>query len=432
MIRQISYPAPETWPKLVRRPVRQFDEIEPAIRQVFERVRQEGDQALKAYTAQFDSVQLDRLTVSAAEVAEAAARVPDELKAAIEVAHGNIKRFHESQVEEVCKVETMPGVTCWRKSVGIDRVGLYIPGGTAPLFSTLLMLGVPAQLAGCRQIVLCTPPGKDGRIHDSILYTASLLGLSTIIKVGGSQAIAALTFGTETVPAVDKIFGPGNQYVTVAKQMAGRYGVAIDMPAGPSEVLVIADDTADADFISADLLSQAEHGADSQVVLVTDSERLLEEVNHALEKQLCQLPRRELTAQALQASMAVLLRDGEEMIRFSNHYAPEHLILAVRDPEQLAARVVNAGSVFMGHYSPESAGDYASGTNHTLPTNGYARNYSGVSLDSFVRKITFQHLTPAGLQQIGPTVERMAAAEGLQAHKNAVSIRLEKLGKGGN
>jgi histidinol dehydrogenase len=278
--------------------------------------------------------------------------------------------------------------------------------------------------------VLCTPPGKDGRIHDSILYTASLLGLSAIIKVGGSQAIAALTFGTETVPAVDKIFGPGNQYVTVAKQMAGQYGVAIDMPAGPSEVLVIADATADPDFVAADLLSQAEHGADSQAVLVTDSERLLEEVNLCLERQLRQLPRRDLTAQALQASMAVLLRDGEEMIRFSNQYAPEHLILAVRDPEQLASRVINAGSVFLGHYSPESAGDYASGTNHTLPTNGYARNYSGVSLDSFVKKITFQHLTPEGLQQIGRTVEQMAEAEGLQAHKNAVSIRLEKISKG--
>jgi histidinol dehydrogenase len=429
MIRIIIKPAPDSWSELVQRPVRRFEETEPAIRQVFEQVRQHGDQALQSLTALYDGVHLQELTVTGVEIAEAVNRVPEELQAAIRQAYQNIRSFHELQREEVRQVETMPGVLCWRKSVGIDRVGLYIPGGTAPLFSTLLMLGVPAVLAGCRHIVLCTPPGKDGRVHDSILFTASILGLTKIIKVGGSQAIAALTFGTETVPVVDKIFGPGNQYVTVAKQMAVQYGVAIDMPAGPSEVLVIADETADPEFVAADLLSQAEHGADSQVVLVTDSEPLLKQVDAALERQLSQLPRRELALQALQASLAILLRNEEEMIGFSNRYAPEHLILATRDPEELAQQVINAGSVFLGHYSPESAGDYASGTNHTLPTNGYARNYSGVSLDSFVKKITFQHLSPEGLRQIGRTVELMAEAEGLEAHKNAVLIRLNKMRK---
>ena len=427
MIRKIRYPDPAAWPELVKRPVRTFEEVEPAIRQVFDEVRLNGDDALRAYTSRFDGVELEALTVTEAEIAGAVARVPQELQDAIRQAYQNVRAFHEQQREGVKQMETMPGVVCWRRSVGIDRVGLYIPGGTAPLFSTLLMLGVPAVLAGCRQIVLCTPPGKDGRIHDSILFTASLLGLTKIFKVGGSQAIAALTYGTETVPAVDKIFGPGNQYVTVAKQLAGRYGVAIDMPAGPSEVLVIADDSADPAFVAADLLSQAEHGADSQVVLLTDSEDLLNKVNEAVAQQLSRLPRHELTQQALKSSLAVLLQTREEMMAFSNLYAPEHLILAIRQPEELADQVINAGSVFLGHYSPESAGDYASGTNHTLPTNGYARNYSGVSLDSFVKKITFQHLSPEGLRQIGPTVERMAEAEGLEAHKMAVRIRLEKL-----
>jgi histidinol dehydrogenase len=311
--------------------------------------------------------------------------------------------------------------------VAIEKVGLYIPGGTAPLFSTLLMLGIPATLAGCREIVLCTPPGKDGTIHPAILFTAALLGISTIRKVGGSQAIAALTFGTESVPAVAKIFGPGNQYVTVAKQMVGKYGVAIDMPAGPSEVLVMADETADATFVAADLLSQAEHGTDSQVVLVTNSEQLLSEVGEALQNQLVTLSRQDIAAKTLQNSLGILLKNTEEMLAFSNLYAPEHLILSVEDYELVADGVINAGSVFLGNYSPESVGDYASGTNHTLPTNGFARAYSGVSLDSFVKKITFQHLTPQGLQQIGPSVEQMAEAEGLDAHRQAVSIRLKKL-----
>ena len=427
MIRTILNPIPSAWPELVKRPVQRLEEIEPGIQHVFEQVRLKGDQALRSFTALYDGVDLLELEAGEEEIGEAVANVPAGLKEAINQAYHNIKVFHQQQAEPVRKVETVPGVWCWRRSVGIENVGLYIPGGTAPLFSTLLMLGVPAVLAGCRNIVLCTPPGKDGRIHASILYTASLLGLSKIIKAGGAQAIAALTFGTESVPAVDKIFGPGNQYVTTAKQMAGRYGMAIDMPAGPSEVLVIADDSADPDFVAADLLSQAEHGADSQVMLLTNSEPLLQQVQVALAEQLAALPRKALAAAALQASMAVLLHDTEEMLQFSNLYAPEHLILATRDPEALGEKVINAGSVFLGHYSPEAVGDYASGTNHTLPTNGYARNYSGVSLDSFVKKITYQQLSPAGLRHIGSTVEQMAEAEGLRAHRNAVTIRLNKL-----
>ncbi len=427
MLKKILYPSQETWADLIERPVQQFETIEEQIKSVFEQVRQSGDAALLELTARFDKVQLNDLKVSAEEIRAATEQISKALQDAIRQAHDNITIFHEAQQEETKAITTMPGVRCWRKSVAIEKVGLYIPGGTAPLFSTLLMLGIPAKLAGCREIVLCTPPGKDGTIHPGILFTASLLGISTIRKVGGSQAIAAMTFGTESVPAVYKIFGPGNQYVTVAKQMAGKFGIAIDMPAGPSEVLVLADEAADPTFVAADLLSQAEHGVDSQVVLVTNSEKLLQEVEQALENQLTNLSRQDIVAQTLTNSLGIVLKEKAEMLAFSNKYAPEHLILAVEDYEQLAGGVTNAGSVFLGAYSPESVGDYASGTNHTLPTNGYARAYSGVSLDSFVKKITFQHLTPQGLQLIGPVVELMAEAEGLDAHQQAVCIRLKSL-----
>ncbi|QMU28435.1 histidinol dehydrogenase [Adhaeribacter radiodurans] len=427
MLKQVLYPDRESWPDLIKRPVQEFEKIEEQIKVIFDQVRNNGDKALMELTARFDKVSLTGLLVSPEEIATAAEQISPELQTAIQQAYKNITVFHETQREASRPVETMPGVRCWRKSVAIEKVGLYIPGGTAPLFSTLLMLGIPAKLAGCREIVLCTPPGKDGSVHPAILFTASLLGISTICKVGGSQAIAALTFGTESIPAVSKIFGPGNQYVTVAKQMAGKYGVAIDMPAGPSEVLVIADETADPSFVAADLLSQAEHGTDSQVVLVTNSEQLLPLVEQALEEQLKNLSRQNIAAETLTNSLGILLKDSEEMLAFSNLYAPEHLIIIAQELEHLATGVTNAGSVFLGAYSPESVGDYASGTNHTLPTNGYARAYSGVSLDSFVKKITFQHLSPQGLQSIGPIVEIMADAEGLDAHRQAVSIRLKSL-----
>ena len=427
MLKKISYPDRETWSGLVERPVLQFETIEEQIKSVFNQVRKTGDAALLELTARFDNVQLDSVTVTEEELNAAANLVSQDLQNAIRQAYVNIKTFHEAQQERIKVIETMPGVTCWRKVVAIGKVGLYIPGGTAPLFSTLLMLGIPAKLAGCQEIVLCTPPAKDGSIHPAILFTASLLGISTIRKVGGSQAIAAFTFGTESVPKVYKIFGPGNQYVTVAKQMAGKYGVAIDMPAGPSEVLVMADETAIPAFVAADLLSQAEHGIDSQVVLVTNSENLLEQVNQEIKAQLQNLSRQAIAAKTLENSLGIILNDIPEMLAFSNLYAPEHLILSVDNYEVVAEGVTNAGSVFLGNYSPESVGDYASGTNHTLPTNGYARAYSGVSLDSFVKKITFQHLTPQGLENIGSGVEIMAEAEGLDAHRQAVSIRLKNL-----
>ena len=427
MIRKFINPDLSTWADLVKRPVKDLEDLEPGIKQTFKLVQEQGDAALLGLTEKYDGVVLSQLMVSDDELAAADKLVAPELKEAILQAYSNIQLFHAQQAEAVKPIETMPGVLCWRKSVAIEKVGLYIPGGTAPLFSTLLMLGVPAKLAGCKDIVLCTPPAKDGSIHPAILYTANLLGITKIAKVGGAQAVAAMAFGTESVPAVGKIFGPGNQYVTVAKQLVSRAGVAIDMPAGPSEVLVMADEAADPAFVAADLLSQAEHGADSQVVLLTTSETVLDSVIVELEKQLAELPREAFATQALQNSMGIVLQDANEMLAFSNLYAPEHLILAVQDFESIAEGVVNAGSVFLGNYTPESAGDYASGTNHTLPTNGYARSYSGVSLDSFVKKITFQHISQQGLQQIGRTVEVMAAAEGLEAHKNAVSIRLKSI-----
>ena len=426
-MRKLENPDPATWTELAKRPTKNFEELEAGIGQTFRMVQEQGDAALVKLAKKYDGVQLDRLLVTETEIAAAEAHIPAELKEAILQAYSNIQLFHAQQVEQPKQVETMTGVTCWRKSVAIEKVGLYIPGGTAPLFSTLLMLGVPARLAGCREIVLCTPPSKEGSVHPAILYTASLLGIDKVVKAGGAQAIAAMAFGTETVPAVNKIFGPGNQYVTVAKQLLSKTGVAIDLPAGPSEVLVIADDSANPAFVAADLLSQAEHGADSQVVLLTNSSQLLEQVEAQLKTQLEALPRKEFAAMALQNSLGILLKDVEEMIRFSNLYAPEHLILSINNFESVLEQITNAGSVFLGNYSPESAGDYASGTNHTLPTNGYARAYSGVSLDSFVKKITFQYITPEGLQNIGKTIEVMAEAEGLEAHKNAVSIRLKEV-----
>lgn len=427
MIQKIVYPEPGTWADLAKRPVKDFEELEAGIKETFKLVQANGDQALLQLTEKFDGINLQNLLVQKEELSIAESKVSVELKAAILQAYSNIQLFHLQQSEETKPVETMPGVVCWRRSVAIEKVGLYIPGGTAPLFSTLLMLGVPAKIAGCKDIVLCTPPAKDGSIHPAILYTANLLGIDKIVKIGGAQAVAAMAFGTESVPAVSKIFGPGNQYVTVAKQMVSRVGVAIDMPAGPSEVLIMADSTANPAFVAADLLSQAEHGADSQVILLTDSEPILDAVNVEISKQLAELPREAFATKALSNSKAIVLNNTEEMLAFSNLYAPEHLILAIKNFESIAEGVINAGSVFLGNYTPESAGDYASGTNHTLPTNGYARAYSGVSLDSFIKKITFQHITPTGLQNIGNTIEVMAEAEGLQAHKNAVSIRLKEI-----
>ena len=402
------------------------ESLDSIIKGVLREVQSNGDKALRAYTERFDGVKLEAIEVSEREIARAIASLPEPLKQAIQTAKKNIESFHRPQAEAIQMVETMPGVQCWRKSVAIEKVGLYIPGGTAPLFSTVLMLAVPAKLAGCQEIVLCTPPQKDGSVHPAILYTAHLVGVTRIFKVGGAQAIAALAYGTETIPAVYKIFGPGNQYVTAAKQLVSRQGVAIDMPAGPSEVLVCADETANPAFVAADLLSQAEHGEDSQVVLVAFSEGMAKAVQAEVEKQMQALPRKDIARKALGSSSAIVVPDRATAVEIINAYAPEHLILSVKDAEQMGEQVINAGSVFLGHYTPESVGDYASGTNHTLPTNGYARMYSGVSLDSFVKKITFQRLTKEGLQQIGPAVELMAEAEELMAHKNAVTVRLKE------
>ncbi|MCB0597562.1 MAG: histidinol dehydrogenase [Lewinellaceae bacterium] len=421
-----THPDKANWPAILQRPVMEVERLDATVQAVLDEVQEKGDAALLAYTERFDGVKLAELQVSPAELAEAESLLSEPLKAAIQTARANIERFHSRQAEPVQEVETMPGVRCWRKSVAIEKVGLYIPGGTAPLFSTVLMLGVPAKLAGCREIVLCTPPQKDGKVHPAILYTAKLVGVTHIFKIGGAQAVAAMAYGTETVPAVYKIFGPGNQYVTAAKQLVSRRGIAIDMPAGPSEVLVCADERANPAFVAADLLSQAEHGEDSQVVLVSFSETFARWVQEAIAEQLASLPRRAIAAKALENSSAIVVRNRSEALELINAYAPEHLILSVEDAEGLGEEVINAGSIFLGNYTPESVGDYASGTNHTLPTNGYARMYSGVSLDSFVKKITFQRLSREGLQALGPAVEEMAAAEELMAHKNAVAIRLKE------
>lgn len=423
----VRLPEVHTWATLLQRPVFNAEDLFVKVRAIINEVKTHKDKALLDFAAQFDGVALDRLLVSEQEFDHAITLVSSDLKSAIQQAKNNIELFHSKQKEVVVKVETMPGVTCWRKSVAIDKVGLYIPGGSAPLFSTILMLGVPAAIAGCREIVLCTPPDKSGSIHPAILYTASLLGIKKVVKAGGAQAIAAMTFGTESVPAVYKIFGPGNQFVTAAKQLVTQYGVAIDMPAGPSEVAVIADEHADAELIAADLLSQAEHGVDSQVIFITPVEALLNKVEKAVEEQVDLLPRAAIALKAIQNSKLILVKNMEEAFDMSNAYAPEHLILHIENAEVWGGKVINAGSVFLGAWTPESAGDYASGTNHTLPTNGYARAYSGVSLDSFIKKITFQHISKEGLLNVGPVVEVMAEHEQLHAHKNAVSLRLKKI-----
>ncbi len=425
-IQTYQFPPRDTWPSLLRRPVMNLSEIEPRVQPVLEAIEKLGDAAVRDFTQRFDQVDLDELAVPAAAFDAAEAALDESLKAAIQVAKTNIERFHARQKEPIERVETMPGVVCWRKSVPIQRVGLYIPGGSAPLFSTLLMLGVPAKLAGCQEIVLCTPPGPQGTPHPAILYTARLVGIDRVFRVGGAQAIAAMGYGTESIPAVDKLFGPGNQYVTMAKQLMAKRGLPIDMPAGPSEVAVVADESANPAFVASDLLSQAEHGIDSQVILVSTSAQLIQQVETELSRQLQTLPRRDIAVQAIAQSRAILLKDQDEVVDLINQYAAEHLILATTDVEALGERIVNAGSVFLGHYSPESVGDYASGTNHTLPTNGWARSYSGVSLDSFVKKITFQQLTQEGLQQVGPAVMAMAEAESLEAHRRAVEVRLER------
>ncbi len=426
-MKQYKYPNIEDWKSLCERPLQNQENLSEKVKSVFDEVKNAGDKALKFYTEKFDGVVLNDFKVSENEIEEAKNLVSDELKSAIKTASENIRKFHTSQQEEKKIIETTEGVFCWRENRAIENIGIYIPGGTAPLFSTVLMLGIPANIAGCKNITLCSPPDKNGKINPAILFTANLVGIKNIFKVGGSQAIAGFTFGTETIPKVDKIFGPGNQYVTAAKQLALNYNVAIDIPAGPSEVLVIADESSIPEFVASDLLSQAEHGTDSQVILLSDSETIINEINVEIEKQLEDLPRKEIAEITLQNSKSILLNSIDEAIKFSNLYAPEHLVFSIENAESFTDKITNAGSVFVGNYSPESAGDYASGTNHTLPTNGFAKNYSGVSLDSFVKKITFQNITKKGIQNIGKTIKLMAEAEELIAHKNAVSVRLKYL-----
>jgi histidinol dehydrogenase len=423
-MKTIQFPNRSEWPALLQRPVLDNTALEATVKKVLDEVRQRGDEAVQQYTKQFDGVELNTIKAEASEFVEATGLLSAELKEAIQLAVKNIEAFHSKQLSPVEIIETMPGVQCWRKSVGIEKVGLYIPGGTAPLFSTILMLGVPAKLAGCKEIILCSPPNKEGKLHPAILYAAQLAGITNVFKVGGVQAIGAMAYGTATISKVYKIFGPGNQYVTCAKQLIQKDGVAIDMPAGPSEVCVLADASANPAFVAADLLSQAEHGVDSQVLLVTTENTFVEKVQQELDKQLAVLPRKALATKALENSKAIVVNNMDEAIDLVNEYAAEHLIIACENDEVLAAKIINAGSIFLGNYSPESVGDYASGTNHTLPTNGYARAYSGVSVDSFVKKITYQKLSRDGLHRIGKAVELMAAAEGLDAHKNAVAIRL--------
>lgn len=417
------YPERSDWDELVSRPVFDTSLLEEKIKRIIEEVRRNGDEALKKFAREFDKVEIENILVSAEEIDFALKKLDTELMAAIKIAAANIKAFHTNQLQPVEIIETMQGVLCWRKSVAIEKVGLYIPGGTAPLFSTVLMLAIPAVIAGCKEISICTPPAADGNIHPAILAAAHFTGVNRIYKTGGAQAIAAMTFGTATIPKVNKIFGPGNQFVTTAKQFVQKYGVAIDMPAGPSEVAVFADDSANVIFVAADLLSQAEHGTDSQVMLVTEHEPLIEQVKKELSEQLLRLPRKNFAGKALDNSKIVLVKDRDEAMALLNEYAPEHLILSCADAGAMSEKVINAGSVFLGHYSPESVGDYASGTNHTLPTNGYAHAYSGVSVDSFVKKITFQSLTEEGLKNIGHVVEIMAEAEGLTGHAEAVRVR---------
>lgn len=424
----IRYPERAEWKELLKRSALHTEDLRDTVCKMLEEIRKEGDRAVIRFEEQFDKVKLTNLQVTEEEFDEAEQAVDTELKEAITLALNNIRAFHSAQKFEGKKVETLPGVTCWQKAVPIEKVGLYIPGGTAPLFSTVLMLATPAQIAGCNEIVLCTPPNREGKIHPAILYAARTAGVKKVFKAGGVQAIGAMAYGTDSIPKVYKIFGPGNQFVTIAKQQVALRDVAIDMPAGPSEVAVIADETARPVFVASDLLSQAEHGADSQAILITTSETLINQVATEVERQLAELPRKALAEKSLQSSKLILVKDIQEAIDMINEYAPEHLIVETKDYMDVADKIVNAGSVFLGSYSPESAGDYASGTNHTLPTNGYAKAYSGVSLDSFIRKITFQEITREGIAALGPAIQVMAANEHLDAHKNAVTVRLnEKL-----
>ena len=423
----IRYPERGEWKKIVERPHLDVSQLNAIVKSVLDDIRANGDKAVMAYEEKFDHVKLSSLAVSEAEIDEAMTLVSEDLLSSLRTAHHNIKAFHEAQRYEGIRVETAPGVTCWQKSVPIDKVGLYIPGGTAPLFSTVLMLATPAKIAGCKEIVLCTPPNREGKVNPAILAAARIAGVNKIFKAGGVQAIGAMAYGTESVPKVYKIFGPGNQYVMAAKQQVSLHDVAIDMPAGPSEVCVIADETSRPDFVAADLLSQAEHGIDSQVFLISTSEKMIEEVRKEIDIQLEQLPRKELASKTLENSTFVLVHDGQEAMDLSNAYAPEHLIITTANYQELAEKVVNAGSVFLGLYACESAGDYASGTNHTLPTHGYATAYSGVNLDSYNRKVTFQHLTEEGIRSIGHAVEVMAENEELMAHKNAMTLRVRAI-----
>lgn len=426
-MKTICYPEREEWGRLIRRNTLDTEALRETVRTVLEQVRTEGDKAVLELEEKFDKVQLSALRVTEEEFEEAEQRISPALKGAIRTAYQNIRTFHAAQQFEGKKIVTTPGVCCWQKAVAIQKVGLYIPGGTAPLFSTVLMLATPARIAGCREVILCSPPNREGKIHPAILFAARTAGVDAVFKAGGVQAIGAMAYGTESVPKVYKIFGPGNQYVTAAKQQVSLRDVAIDMPAGPSEVCVLADETARPAFVAADLLSQAEHGVDSQAILITTSATLLQQTAEEVQRQLERLPRRELAERSLENSKLILVKDMETALEMTNEYAPEHLIIETADYLDIAGRVVNAGSVFLGHYSPESAGDYASGTNHTLPTNGYAKAYSGVSLDSFIRKITFQEITREGIRSLGPTIQEMAANECLDAHKNAVTVRLADL-----
>lgn len=428
-MKKIYNPNKESWAGILKRPTKSVDDIESTVYEVFSEVLSNGDSAISEFTAKFDGVDLNTLFVTDAEVEESEKLVSDTLKQAIQLAKSNIEKFHAAQKTPRVEVETVSGVKCWQEKRPIQKVGVYIPGGTAPLFSTVLMLAVPAKLARCSEIVLCSPPNKQGKINPAILYTANLCGVTKIIKVGGIQAIAGLTFGTESIPKVYKIFGPGNQYVTVAKQLATKFGVAIDMPAGPSELLVVADDTANPAFVASDLLSQAEHGADSQVILVSTSKKLIEEVENEVEKQLIPLNRKDIAVKAIENSKLIYVENDEVALELINEYGPEHFIVCVDNEDFYINGIVNAGSVFIGNYTPESAGDYASGTNHTLPTNGYAKQYSGVNLDSFLKSMTFQKISAEGIKNIGEAIEHMAEAEGLQAHKNAVTLRLNSLKK---
>ncbi|MFS4491960.1 histidinol dehydrogenase [Maribacter sp. 2308TA10-17] len=424
---KIYNPKREDWKSVLKRPTQTVADIEDTVNAIFKETQEGGDVVLNTYTQKFDGVTLDSLLVNSSEIEEAKNLVSEELKAAIQLAKGNIESFHKAQVTDRVEVETSKGVKCWQEKRPIQKVGLYIPGGTAPLFSTILMLAVPANIAGCKEIVLCSPPNSEGKINPAILYTAALCGVTKIFKVGGIQAIAGMTFGTESIPQVYKIFGPGNQYVTVAKQIATKYGVAIDMPAGPSELLVVADDTADAAFVASDLLSQAEHGVDSQVILVSTSKAMIDAVENEVERQLEELPRKEIAQKAIANSKLIYVENNQVAIDLINEYGPEHYIVCVKNEDFYIDNTFNAGSVFIGNYTPESAGDYASGTNHTLPTNGYAKQYSGVNLDSFMKSMTFQKISKEGIQEIGNAIEIMAEAEGLQAHKNAVTLRLNSL-----